>query len=42
MRGKATWHTQINGGLIPILELPNGEQIFESKVLMEYANEIGG
>ena len=29
----------INGGLVPILELPNGTILLDSKVLMDYSNE---
>lgn len=33
---KTEWHTSINGGLIPIFEMPDGEQIRESKVLLDF------
>ena len=29
----------INGGLVPIIELPDGTVLLDSKVLMDYANE---
>ena len=29
----------INGGLVPILELPDGTILLDSKVLMDYAND---
>ena len=29
----------INGGLVPILELPDGTILLDSKILMDYANE---
>ena len=36
---KTKWHIDINGGLVPIFELPDGTTLLESKVLMEYADE---
>lgn len=36
---KTPWHLAINGGLVPVLELPNGTVINESKVLMEYVED---
>jgi glutathione S-transferase len=36
---KTQWHKDINGGLVPILEFPNGVTLIESKVLMDYAEE---
>lgn len=42
LQNKAAWHTQLNGGLIPVLEMPDGTLLHESKVLMELANDLGG
>lgn len=39
MTKKTQWHIAINGGLVPILELPNGAIINESKIIMEYLEE---
>jgi glutathione S-transferase len=36
---KTQWHLDLNGGKVPIYELPDGTLIFESKILMEYAEE---
>ena len=36
---KTEWHKALNGGLVPIYELPDGTQLFESKILMDYAEE---
>jgi len=36
---KTQWHLDINGGLVPIYEFPDGTQLLESKVLMDYAEE---
>lgn len=36
---KTKWHIDINGGLVPIYELPDGTIILESKIIMEYAEE---
>ena len=36
---KTPWHIEINGGLVPIYELPDGTQLLESKILMDYAEE---
>jgi glutathione S-transferase len=30
------WLIDINGGNLPILELPNGECLYESKLIMDY------
>ena len=39
---KADWHKAANGGMVPILETPEGELILESGVLMSFAHEMGG
>jgi glutathione S-transferase len=39
LKDKAKWHMDINGGLVPILELPDGTILLDSKVLMDYAND---
>jgi len=31
---KAAWHLEINGGLVPILETPQGDLIVESSIIM--------
>src|SRR4051812_45713256 len=36
---KTQWHLDINGGLVPVLKLPDGTLLPESKILMEYAEE---
>lgn len=36
---KTQWHLEINGGLVPILEFPDGTLLNETKVLMEYVEE---
>lgn len=36
---KTQWHKDINGGLAPILEFPDGTIVLESKIIMEYAEE---
>ena len=38
---KAKWHVEINGGFVPLLEFPDDHFIYESKVIMEYANDFG-
>lgn len=37
---KTQWHLDINGGLVPILEFPNGTIILESKIIQELANDL--
>ena len=39
LRDKTQWHKDINGGLVPILELPDGTIILDSKIIMDYVNE---
>ena len=39
LKDKAKWHMDINGGFIPILELPDGTILIETKILMDYAND---
>jgi glutathione S-transferase len=34
---KSDWHIKINGGLVPVLEMPDGSVMHESKVLAEHA-----
>ena len=33
---KTQWHIDINGGMVPVFELPNGAIITESKVQMDF------
>ena len=33
LRNKAQWHKDVNGGLIPVLETPQGDLIPESSVI---------
>lgn len=42
LRVKAKWHQEINGGLVPLLETPDGRIVFESAVLAEFAWNYGG
>jgi len=39
LKDKTQWHQGINGGLVPILELPDGTILLDSKILMDYAND---
>ena len=39
LKDKAQWHLDINGGLVPIIELTDGTILLDSKVLMDYAND---
>ena len=39
---KTPWHVGINGGFVPVLELPDGTILHESKVLMDFAEEAFG
>ena len=36
---KTKWHLDINGGLVPLLELPTGTIIHESKIQMEFLED---
>jgi glutathione S-transferase len=36
---KTDWHLAINGGLVPLLELPDGTILHESYVLMDFFEE---
>lgn len=38
---KAQWHKDFNGGLIPIVEAPNGKMIPESSICMNLALRLG-
>jgi glutathione S-transferase len=38
---KAQWHLDFNGGMVPVLETPEGELIKESSVVAMYAHEAG-
>eukprot|EP00347_Sterkiella_histriomuscorum_P016573 403352676 len=42
MKEKGFWHLQANRGLIPLMEMPDGTFLHESRVLMELANDLGG
>lgn len=37
LRVKAQWHLDINGGLVPLLENPDGKIVYESAVIAEFA-----
>lgn len=39
MGKKTEWHKSINGGLVPIYEMPDGTILLESKILMDFAEE---
>ena len=39
LRYKTEWHKEINNGLLPLLELPNGELVKESDVIAEFADD---
>jgi hypothetical protein len=39
---KAEWHAEFNEGEIPILELPNGKLISNTKLMIDLAAKIGG
>jgi glutathione S-transferase len=39
LQDKPQWHLDIGGGLVPFLELPTGEILKESKILMDYVEE---
>jgi glutathione S-transferase len=41
LNNKSKWHLDFNGGLVPILETPNGDLIKESGVIMAFAHESG-
>lgn len=36
---KTPWHLAINGGMVPIVELPDGTIINDSKIILEYLEE---
>ena len=38
---KAAWHVQLNDGFVPLLELPDASILYESRVLMCLANDLG-
>ena len=39
LSNKTQWHLAINGGFVPVLELPDGTILHESKIIMEYIEE---
>ena len=42
LNSKAGWHTEFNGGMIPVLEVPSGQLIPESQVIADYALQVAG
>ena len=38
---KAQWHLDTNGGFVPLLETPDGNIIYESAVIMDFASTLG-
>ena len=39
---KAQWHLDFNGGMVPVLETPQGDLIKESAIIAQLAIEHGG
>ena len=39
LNNKAGWHKELNGGLVPILETPQGDLIIESGIIAQFALE---
>ena len=37
LEDKAPWHVDLNGGMVPLLETPDGSFTKESSVLMDFA-----
>ena len=37
LNNKGQWHKDFNGGMVPVLELPTGDLLPESGILMQYA-----
>ena len=37
LQDKAKWHLDLNGGLLPVLETPDGNLAYESAVLADFA-----
>ena len=37
---KAGWHLELNNGFVPVLETKEGDLIYESAVLMQFAHEM--
>mmetsp|Transcript_31420 Transcript_31420/g.30768 ORF Transcript_31420/g.30768 Transcript_31420/m.30768 type:complete len:88 (+) Transcript_31420:51-314(+) len=33
---RAKWHYLLNGGFVPIMEIPSGLTILESRIIMDY------
>ena len=42
LESKAAWHLELNDGIIPVLEIPDGTLIHESRAIMQYASDLGG
>merc|ERR1712224_297765 len=39
---RAKWHYELNGGFVPILQIPSGEVITESYLIMQYLCSLTG
>ena len=39
MKNKAQWHKDLNGGVLPVLELIDGTTLYESRVIMDLAHD---
>ena len=39
---RTKWHYEVNGGFVPILELPNGDVILESFTIMQFLSQLTG
>lgn len=40
LRNKAQWHLDINNGLVPVLESPDGMTVYESAVIADIASNL--
>ena len=39
---RTKWHYELNQGFVPILELPTGEVICESAIIMDFCDKLTG
>lgn len=39
LENKAQWHVDLNGGRVPVVELPDGQTVHDSRVVIDFAHD---
>lgn len=39
LEDKAQWHIDLNGGRVPVIELPDGQTVHDSRICIDFAHD---